>query len=594
MKKFFKIAGILFGLALVLFIGLTLFVHFYFTDQRVKALLLPRLEEKLGRQVAIAHFDVGLLHGITAKDFTVKEKDGKSDFFHAKEFLLRYELLPLFQGRLIISKVILQEPFIRIERNRQGAFNFETLAFLKKTSTQEPAEGKKNVALPLALTIDQIAIEKARFKVEDQQGKLPAVDGSGNVSISVNTKNKTLVYSGRYDFTADVAYENLKPHLTGRGEFDPQLVSYQMDTAIDGQTVHLEGSATNWQKAPQVRLDLSSKQLDVDRLVALLGGGSKAATTSSRPAAGKKPTAKGSAAPLASSLPAGMTATGTINIDQALYRNLEMKNFTASYELKEGILRINDLSTNAASGGITGSSRIDLTRSEPSYAATMKMYALQAGQLATLISKKYGNWLTGNLNSSVDLAGRGTAWPQIRKELMLRSEYTVRDGQLREFPITAAVAQLLDIPELRAPSFKELTGKLRVEKGQALLDSNMAGQDFQAKITGTVGLDGQLNLPVALRLTGPLARKIQSKTSLAKYLTTAEGGVAIDFKLTGKVSRPRPVLNLAAAGERLKEEVQKKGVQELERFLQKKQQPKQQEGAPQQPLQELLKGLPGH
>jgi uncharacterized protein involved in outer membrane biogenesis len=276
-----------------------------------------------------------------------------------------------------------------------------------------------------------------------------------------------------------------------------------------------------------------------------------------------------------------------------------MRELTAAYELKEGVLRIDDFSSRIAGGKIVGSSRVDLTRPEPAYAATMKMYSLQAGQLAAVLSQQYGDWLTGTLNSSIEMAGSGTAWPQIKKALTLRSEYTVRDGQLREMPITATVAELLNLPELRTPSFQNVAGNLRVEQGQTLVDSVFTGKDLRAEVTGTIGLDGQLNLPVALRLTGALAQKVQATTRVAQYLTTAGDGVALDFKLVGEVSRPRPVLDVGAAGERLKEQVEKKALQELERFIQKQapsqqEPPAQQDGKPPQPpIQDFLKGLLG-
>lgn len=594
MKKFFKIVGILFGLALLLVVGLSLFVNFYFTDQRVKSLLVPRLEKTLGRQVAIDHLDVGLLRGITVKGFAVKEKSGTGDFFQAKEFVLRYDLLPLLHGRLLITEAILREPVIRIVRDQQGQFNFQTLAFLQKSPEQEPVKGGKPVALPLALTIDQIGVQKARFSVTDQLGKLPAVNGTGDVSISVDTKNGKLDYYGRYDFAADVAYQKWKPHLAGKGGFDSQMVSYQVDTTVGDQTVHVGGKAENWQTSPQVRLNLSAKQLDVDRLLALLGGTAQVATpsaaTGKAPAAAPPtPEAKKPAQPLAAALPSGLTTTGSINIAQAKYQNLEIQQLTGSYELKQGVLVIKDLSAAAAGGKILGGSRIDLTHLAPSYTATMNMYAMQAGQLAALLSAQYGNWLTGNLNSTVRLAGSGTAWPQVKKTLTVNTDFTVRNGQLREFPITTAVSDLLGLPELRSPSFQKLTGTLKVRKGRVLLNSNLAGQDLQAKVNGTVGLDGQLDLPVTLRLTGSLAREIQARTSLAQYLTGSGGGVAIDFKLSGKVSQPHPMLNLGATGQRVKEQVEKKAVRELQRFLQKNQPAQQKEPPSSSPFQDLLK-----
>ncbi|MBW2080121.1 MAG: hypothetical protein JRI27_04085, partial [Deltaproteobacteria bacterium] len=60
----------------VVLVGLSLFVHFYLTEDRVKALVIPQAEKALGRTVQIGGIDVGLFSGIIVKDFTVKETDG--------------------------------------------------------------------------------------------------------------------------------------------------------------------------------------------------------------------------------------------------------------------------------------------------------------------------------------------------------------------------------------------------------------------------------------------------------------------------------------------------------------------------------------
>jgi uncharacterized protein involved in outer membrane biogenesis len=507
--------------------------------------------------------------------------------------VLAYELLPLLRGRLIISQAALRDSYVRIARDRQGRFNFETLTFLKEPPATTPQKKDEVVLLPLALTIDQVVIHQARIMVEDQLRELPEVDGTVNASISVDTAASLdrLIYHGRFDFKAEAVYAQLQPQISGRGEFSSEAVSYQASSIIDGQTLLLVGTAENWREKPVIRLDVSSESLDVDRLLALLGGPAAGAATAQGQGTGR-PNAP-EAATKAS--PGGVTASGQIKIAQARYQSLEMRNLTASYTFAEDILQIDDLDVRSAGGKIVGSSRIDLREPEPAFSGTVKLYSLQAGELAPLLSERLGSWLTGNLNGAATFSGRGSEWQQLSKTLTGEAEYVVRNGQLRESPITAAVAEVLQLPELRAFSFENFTGTLRVEKGEVQLNSIFAGPEIRAETTGSISLEGQMNLPVVLHLSGQLAAKIKGVTGLTRYLTTADDGIAVNLRLTGPVSSPRPTLDLAAAGERLREKVEEKVRRELERFLERGAPPEGTSEQPEDPIpppaRDVLKDL---
>jgi uncharacterized protein involved in outer membrane biogenesis len=582
--KFFKYAGLLLGGLLVIFIGLSLFVNLYLTDERAERILLPRLQENLGRQVAMESLQVSLLRGIRINNFTVKEEDGITDFFRADEFVLSYELLPLFRKRLIISVARLHQPSIRVERDPQGRFNFETLAFLEKEPDTEPRREEELLVLPLALTIEQIAITRARIVVEDQMREFPGLEGLVNASFSVGTDRlDNLVYHGRYDFTADIHTEQARPHLAGQGEISPETITYRIEGAVDGQRLQLAGAVHNWRENPEVQLDLSSERLEVDQLLALVGslspetdapGETAAALSGPAPPAGALPVAgrensppENQAAADGSPPPSGLTAAGRINIARVLVRNLEMRDLTASYTFEQGQLRISELNTRVADGLIAGNGRLDLNQPEPAFQGALRMVSLQAGQVATLLSEQFGDWLTGTLSSTFEFSGQGSEWQQISPLLTAAGEFTARDGRLREFPVTAAVAELLDLPELRAIAYETLRGTLRVEKGQVLLNSVFSARDLRIEAGGAIGLDGQMNVPVSLHFLGPLAEKIERQAPLARYLTRADDGITINIRLTGPVTGPRTSLDTAAVGEQLREEVEKKIQKEVEKFL---------------------------
>ncbi|MBW2471128.1 MAG: AsmA family protein, partial [Deltaproteobacteria bacterium] len=130
MGKLGKVLGIIFLLIVVVIAGLAAFVHYYLTDERVKALIIPQAEAALGREVAIGDIKIGLLSGITIRDFLIKETDKTTNFVSTKAFVLSYKLLPLLQKKLIISEIRFDEPAVRVTRNKNGKFNFSTLKIL--------------------------------------------------------------------------------------------------------------------------------------------------------------------------------------------------------------------------------------------------------------------------------------------------------------------------------------------------------------------------------------------------------------------------------------------------------------------------------
>ena len=215
MGKFGKVVSIIVLLVLAVIAGLVAFIHYYLTEERVKALVIPQAEAALGRKVAIGDIKIGLLSGITIHDFLIKEADGKDNFVSTRAFVLSYELLPLLQKKLIISEVRFDEPAVQITRDNKGNFNFSTLAILtEKKETPEKVEKPESPpsALPLALTINQIKLNKAHIRVNDQMHEIPTVDAttSARLNVALGRTMQDIRYNGTFDFDAAVAQGTAK------------------------------------------------------------------------------------------------------------------------------------------------------------------------------------------------------------------------------------------------------------------------------------------------------------------------------------------------------------------------------------------------
>lgn len=586
MKKKVKILLGLLGLVFAVAAGLSLFVRFYLTEDRLKGLLIPPVEQALARKVSLGTIDVGIFRGITINDLVIKEADGEQDFVRTKAFILSYEFLPLLSKKLLISEVRLLEPEVRITRDNNGIFNFAPLPFLAKkpepSAQQSPATGAG--ALPLALTINQIRLDKAKLSFKDAKNELPSVEVAADLTVAVNFSPEaaSLSYVGDLRFTANVMHGQLAPQIQGQCHFDTKNISLLADIALDREQLHLDSSIEDYRASPKIRLDLTSEALDLDHLMALAAGIPAAEKAARQEEAG------GAAA--GNSLPPNLNAHGKIQVAKAVYKNLNVTDFLLNYTLQDGIFTIPSLTANAAGGQIQGEQiALDLNRPDMGYAGALTISGLQIEQVAMAFAPKTPDIIGGKLDTSLKFSGHGTVWQEIQKVLTVDGTYTMREAWLRDTEMTRTVSSLVGLQELNNLSFQNIDGTVHLANGMVRLASNLSGEQLDLQTQGDIGLDGSLNLPLTIKLSSLLSEKLRQRVALAKYLADESGKTVVKLTVTGTIKQPRPVLDPVVIQEQTEKVLKDKVYREIDRVLQKKGEDPQKPD----PARELLRGLFG-
>jgi uncharacterized protein involved in outer membrane biogenesis len=558
MGKLGKVFGIIVLLLFVVSAGLVAFVHFYLTEERVKAIVIPQAEAALGRDVAIGAIKIGLLSGITIRDFLVKEADKTTNFISTKAFVLSYDLLPLLQKKLIISEIRFDEPAIQITRDAKGEFNFSSLALLseKPREQEEKKSPGATAALPVALTFDQISFNRARIKIRDLQNEIPAIDAttSAQLNVAIGQTIKDLQFKGAFDLAAAVQYGEAQTSLEGKGTISQKDFDMVLDTNIDGEMIHTEAAVKNYLQSPNATLNISSKSLNIDKLLALVAGmpkGKTGETRKTQPAKNKDETI------IADALPPGLVANGTVKVDKALYRNLTTSNFSLMFNLEKGILTVKELSAQAYNGKLDSNMSVDLNKPGLSYNGNVGLNSVQAGDLSSALIQKAAGMLNGSLQSAMTFSGAGTTWDELKKVLTADGSFTLVDGGIKGTPVSNSIASLLGLQELNNINYKNISGTFKiVEGGKAKINTNLEGKDLDAEADGIIGLDGTLDLPVTLHLSPPLTEKLQSMGSFTKYLSNAEGGSTLHLKLAGTLASPKPTLDMKGVQDQLQKSLQ--------------------------------------
>jgi AsmA protein len=594
MNKLLKILGVLALLIVLAVVVLTLVVRSYLTGERVKAMLIPQVEEALGRTVTMGEVDIGLFRGVSISDFAVKEDDGKTDFVNVKNFVLSYDLVPILKRKLVVSEFLFQEPTVRIHRDAQGRFNFKTLKKRGRgASEKKPGAGAKAVAAPIALTVEQIRVDGARLMVSDDLGLLPSVDAHGDLEakIDVGLDPSSLQYSGSLVMSADAVKGDQRTTLKGEGRFNQENLGFRMDMKIGEDTARAEGEIKGYRDVPMATLDLRSEALDLQRLLAMVesisGGGEKPGKKKkTRPKNAPKKTASSQAGEPKPS--PGPSARGTVEIGRAAYGSLELTDLSLNYRMERGRLSVKDVQAVAYGGEIDGAAVMDFNKPDPAYNGRLKVQGVEAAELMPALAPGTSGVFSGKIGTSFSFSGVGTGKKEIEKYLTASGDYGLAGGSIGVNPINESVAGLLGLPELRELTSVEMKGRASRKPGRpAVLKSGLTSSSVELDTKGAIGLDGTIDLPVTLYLSPGLSEKLRSKASFTRYLADEEGRTVVGIRLSGTLGKPRPGLDREMVKDKSMEVLEKKAMDELDKSLSDK----EIKGLDTDTAKDLLKGL---
>jgi AsmA protein len=556
MGKLGKIFSVLVLLFVIVVAGLAAFVHYYLTDERVKAFIIPQAEAALGRKVAIGDIKIGLLSGITIRDFLIKEVDSDQNFVSARAFVLSYDLMPLLQKKVVISEIRFDEPTVQILRDKNGQFNFSSLALLSEEGDKKEKKesGASTTALPVALTFNQISFNRAQIKIRDLNKEIPDVDAttSAQLNVTLGRTLKDLQYKGSFDVDAAVEFGTAKTQIKGKGNINQKDLDIILDTNLGGEQVHVEADVKSYMQAPNATINISSKSLNIDKLLAIAAGLPKSSSAKT-----VQPKTNKSTEIIADSLPPGLVANGTVKVDKALYKGITTSDFALIFNLSKGIFTVKELSAQAYSGKLDSNLVVDLNQPGLAYNGNLGLESVQAGDLSSAFVQKAAGMLNGSLQSAMTFSGAGTSWEELKNVLNADGSFTLVDGGIKGTPVSSSISTILGLQELNNITYKNITGTFKVvEGGKVKIKSNLQGADLDAEAEGIIGLDGSLDLPLTLHLSPALADKLKSRGSFTKYLTDEQGGSTLHFKLTGNLKSPKPTLDMKASQDQIQKAIQ--------------------------------------
>ncbi len=534
-RKLLLACGIGAAVVVIALIGLSIAVKSYLKSDKLKALIVPKVEEVTGRKAGIDLIKVSLFRGIVVKGISLMEPDGKQEFITVKEFILEYDLLPLLSKKLVIKRVELVSPNIRLVREKSGRFNFSDIVEKSKEGKGGGAPGPSGEGgLPLSVDIRNISLRDAKMTFTDEQGGLPAADllSDSDLKLSADKGASVSGISGKINIK-EFAMKGNGSEIKGSGTVSMGVdsIEFRIDASVGKDTVKLSGDVKDYVKKPVARADISAAELDVEKLMTISTGGKEAAKPQStkRPISVQKNIGKSKEKLKENAVEEktpGLNASGEVKVGAVKYKGYVLKDFTAVYKYSDGNVVIDPVSA-----GISGEKGITLE-------GTAK------GELrgSTSIGESAGDSLKRSL------AGKFTAD-------MSRCE-------MKESKIGGAIALFTGIKELANPKFDTVHFLFTIGNEKILLNGTMASSLMTLNPSGTVGFDTRMDVVADLRVAPTVAGSLVSG-SFMRYVKDEKGWTVIPLRITGTTDKPSVGLNQAAVGK----QIQKGATQEIEKRL---------------------------
>jgi uncharacterized protein involved in outer membrane biogenesis len=170
-----KILAAVLAIPLVLLLAAVLFLKFYFTSERLKALILPKLQAAINRDVDVKEMGISIFpsFGVSLEQLIIANRKGpgfsEQPFISLDEFFLDVKLLPLLGNRLEVNQIIFQRPVVLLEVNKKGEENYSN----PSEGAAAGQGGKKGLTLEYrqggSLLLSNFEIKDGDFEYVDRQ-----------------------------------------------------------------------------------------------------------------------------------------------------------------------------------------------------------------------------------------------------------------------------------------------------------------------------------------------------------------------------------------------------------------------------------------
>lgn len=247
---------------------------------------------------------------------------------------------------------------------------------------------------------------------------------------------------------------------------------------------------------------------------------------------------------------AWLDMTAELNIDQFLFRQLDMKNYKATMLIRDNIISFPAFSATINEGTIDFTMTIDGKNPGWSYTSAGRVTNIPLTPLLASFTPDYADKLTGIATLDFTIQGQGTLLENLERYLTGKITGTIIDGEIRNLKTLDAIANTLNIKELNEMKFFKTTLDIDLQDGKAKIrELLLTGKLKKLGIEGWIGYNQLLDLNFIVALADPLNRKMKDLKYVDQILNDADGYTEfpVPVAVKGSVTEPKASFDLRNA-----------------------------------------------
>jgi hypothetical protein len=563
LRKMAKWTGIVVAVLVVLIVAAAIIIPKFLPLEKIKNIAAEKASQAIHRQVKIGKVSFNIFTGIMLNDLSVSNRPGysKEPFVSCKNIELKYDLWKLLKGNVYIDKVVLIRPEILVE-SIDGVSNYADLVGAKKPAAKPAKETKTKE--PISLLVSNFSIVDGKLTMNTTaKGKkqvLQLKDLNVKVfGISLVTQKPMSVYVG-----VTGVYEGRPVPISISGKVDLDMTkSYarvrDLDVIAAGEKLSFNIIAKNFDKAPDITLNVSSPKIDTDKFLAILSGtGTKKPKTAAPPYGVQTASINKSV----KSVPANIKLNATFDLNNILFKEMRISSLSGKATLVNKVLNLDLSGIKAYRGTISGKIMANLNESGIAYTVSglagkgfdatsasndfIESFLTKMPDYKELKSK-----LFGDLSFGLTLTGRGVETPDIIANAKGNGSFALLNGKLGKMKSLSSVGEKIGLKLLQGDialkEFKSnfsIANKIVTIKGLTL--NNGDAGDIK------LGFDGSANIGTLEFIKGnTLSLKLNPRsTQLASEyepFKDEKGWYSLDFEMLGSLKKPIPMPKMGKA-----------------------------------------------
>jgi len=590
LKKVLKWAGIFLGGLIIILIIAAIAIPYFLPMDKIKNMAAQKASEAIHRQVKIGKVSFNIFTGIELRDLSVSNRPGfaREPFLSAGRIELKYDLWKLLMGNVAISKVVLVKPEILIEMRADGTSNYGDLVGVKKPAAPKKPEtkpSKKKEAV--SIMVSKFSIVNGKLTL-NQAGKTTQLkDLNVNISgISLVTKKPIHIYVSVLG-----VYESKPVPISVSGDIILDMNKSfakisDLDITAAGEKLSFNAEVADFDKAPKIKLNVSSKRIDTDKFLAIVSGaGTKKPKVKPKPAPYGQQTANINK--MLRSVPLNLKLDANVDLQNILFKEMKLDSVSLKAAMSNRVLTVDLRELKAYKGNVKGSMTADLNVSGVGYSVnelTAKGFDATPASNDVIESfltnlpdyKDLKNKVYGTLSFNAAITGRGVETPDIIANAKGKGSFLLANGKVSKLKSLSAIGEKIGLKTLQEDiDIKEFKSNFSIANKVVTLSKLDLNNGDKGDIK--LAFDGSANIGTMAFIKGnKLSLKLNPATTKLSpeydNFKDEKGWYSLDFEMTGSLKMPIPIPQLGKAVGGIIENKKKAAEQAAQKEIDKKKQ----------------------